>query len=123
MDDEQQQHEARPNYRLRRATTALLVVILDIAEIPLYQLRFGEEIVALLGVRMLLTMVVASFFVRRSEIGRMLLAAIRALAFFVGFIMGLDAGDWSILAASILDGIAAITLLRMRFNPPPGEEE
>ena len=129
MDDHQQQHHPhhphrrQPDYRLRRATIALLVVILDLAQIPLYQQQFGDEIVALLGVRMLLTMVVAGFFLRRSEMARILLGAVRALAFSVGFIMGLDAGNGSILAASILDLVAAVMLFRMRFNPPPAEEE
>lgn len=119
-----EQYERKPDYRLRRASVALLVVLIEVVEIPLFANAFGEEIVALLAVRMLLTMVVGSFFIRPGghDVARVLLGALRILAFCVGVVMAVDAHAWALLAVSLLDGGAAIALFRMRFWGPEEHE-
>ena len=112
-----------PNYRLRRATVGLIVVLVEVTQIPLFAKLFGEEIVALLSVRMVLTMIVAAFFVRNaSNFARILLAAIRGLAFAVAIVMGIDAAAWTLVATAVVDGGAVAGLAWGRFFPPAGDD-
>jgi hypothetical protein len=102
--------------RLRRASLALFVVLVEICQIPLFEAAFGAEFIALLSVRLLLTFVLCAFLIRGNNIARILLGAVRAMAFMVAIVMSIQAEAWALAYVSILDAVAAVLLFRMRLQ-------
>jgi hypothetical protein len=116
VDDHEYEEFARLRRdRLRRASIALLVVFVEIVQIPLFEAAFGAELVAMLSVRLLLTFVLCAFFIRGNNIARILLAAVRLMAFLVASVMAIQAGAWTLAYVSVLDLVASVILFRMRF--------
>ena len=64
--------------------------------------------------RLLLTIVLVVLFLRRNVVARMILGALRVMAFCVGFAMAIETAGgiaWALGALSVADGAAGITLL------------
>lgn len=93
---------------------AAAIVASEIAQLPLFAHAFGKEVMALLAVRLLLTIVLVVFFLRKHTVAKMVLGSLRVMAFCVGFIMALgESGGvaWALGALAVVDGAAGITLL------------
>lgn len=102
--------------RLRIALVVTIVAI-EAAELALFARAFGREILGLLAVRLLLALVLAGFYLRGSAVARVVLGALRLMAFMVAFVMavGLE-GPTSVLlcAVAVVDGAVGAVLLRSR---------
>jgi hypothetical protein len=75
---------------------------------------------ALLAVRLLLTIVLVVLLLRKITVARMVLGSLRVMAFCVGFIMALDASGpvaWGLGALAVVDGATGITLLLLPSRP------
>ena len=93
---------------------AAAIVAIEIAQLPLFAHAFGNEVLALLVVRLLLTIVLVALFLRKSTVAKMVLGSLRVMAFCVGFIMAINESGgvaWALGTLAVADGAAGITLL------------
>jgi hypothetical protein len=95
------------------------VLVIEVGQLPLFARAFGLEITALLAVRLLLTATLVVLFVRRSTVARMILGALRVMAFCVAFIMAVGLTGWlawTLGASAVIDGTAGLLLLLLPFD-------
>ena len=106
---------------IRRLNLALAGTVtgIEIAELPLFAKAFGLEITAVLAVRLLLTIVLVVFFLRRNVVAGKILGSLRVMAFCVAFTMatGLDGWlAWTLGGIAVVDGAAGLLLLLLPFR-------
>ena len=96
------------------------MLAIEAAELPLFGAAFGKEITALLAVRLLLTIVLVVFFLRKNPVARVVLGGLRIMAFAVAFTMAIGIQGWiawTLGALAVADGAAGLCLLLLTFRP------
>lgn len=90
------------------------ILAIEIADVPLFAIAFGNEVLAVLIVRLLLTTALVVFTLKRSAVAQKILGALRMMTFCIGFIMAIGltgAIAWTIGALAVADMAAGTALL------------